>query len=69
MHPRLDLMRHLDGIYAESGECSTVANGEALLCIRKPAIAWTGNGAPLGDDFFQRHLHLGVYPYGALSHK
>ena len=62
MHPRLDLMRHIDGMYAEFGNYPTVANGEALLCLRKPALAWTRNDDPLGDDFFQRHLHLGLYP-------
>ena len=50
--------RHLCGIW----EPPDVANGEALLCIRKPALAWTTDTDPLSDEFFQRHLHLGVYP-------
>lgn len=62
MHPRLDLARHLDGIYAEFGAAPSVLNGISLLCLRKPAIAWTRNENQLSDDFFQRHLHLGVFP-------
>lgn len=61
-HPRIDLVRHLDGIYAEYGNHPTVANGTALLGLRKPVLAWTTNNDPLSDAFFHRHLHLGVYP-------
>ena len=69
---RLDLARHLDGIYHEFGHLGTNLNGTALLCVRKPAMAWT---PPLGsekelapdpDSYFQRHLHMGVYPTAPL---
>jgi hypothetical protein len=62
MDPRLDLARHLDGIYDESGNQPTVLNGTALLCLHKPLLAWTSNGDPLSDAFFQRHLYLGAFP-------
>jgi len=62
MHPRLDLARHLDGIYDEFGGTPCILNGESLLCVRKPAIAWTGDDNAMTDEFFQRHLYLGVFP-------
>ena len=62
---RLDLMKEVDGVYNEFGHLGPYLNGTAFLCVRKPALAWTPNGSVLGDDpdsYFQRHLHLGVYP-------
>lgn len=62
LDPRLDLTRHLDGVYHEFGYEPTVANGAALLCVNKPLLVWTRNGDILSDDFFQRYLYLGAFP-------
>jgi hypothetical protein len=62
MDPRLDLMRHLDGIYDEFGDHPEVLNGAAFLCLDKPLLAWTTDGDQLNDDYFQRHLYLGAFP-------
>ncbi len=66
---RLDLMQQVDGVYHEFGHEGPYLNGAAFLCVRKPAIAWTPNPGVLGDDpdaFFQRHLHMGVFPTAPL---
>jgi hypothetical protein len=62
---RIDANRFLDGLYAENGDSPNMLNLCALLCVRKPAIAWTRNINDLRPDpdaMFQRHLHLGVFP-------
>jgi hypothetical protein len=62
---RLDLMRHVDGIYDEFADRGPALNCAALLGVRKPVIAWTPSVKTLqldADACFQRHLHLGVYP-------
>jgi hypothetical protein len=59
------LNRHLDGIYTEHGNTPGALNGAALMGLRKPVLAWTYNetlNQPDPDSFFQRHLHLGVFP-------
>jgi hypothetical protein len=62
MDPRLDLARHLDGVYAEFGNQPTVINGLSFLCLDKPLLAWTRDEDVLSDAFFQRHLYLGAFP-------
>jgi hypothetical protein len=65
MTMRLELNRHLDGIYTEHGDNPGALNAAALMGMRKPVLAWTYNetlNQPDPDSFFQRHLHLGVYP-------
>jgi hypothetical protein len=65
MTMRIELNRHLDGIYSEHGNTPGTLNGVALMGIRKPVLAWTCNETldqPDPDSFFQRHLYLGVYP-------
>jgi hypothetical protein len=62
---RLDTVRFIDGFYDEYADDPGVLNLCALLAIRKPAIAWTRDLEQLRPDpdaFFQRHLHLGVFP-------
>ena len=66
---RLELLRHVDGIYHEFGHAPDDLNGAALACVRKPCIAWTPNENTLKPDpdaYFQRHLYLGVYPTAPL---
>jgi len=62
---RLDLLRHVDGIFDEFTYGGSPLNTTALLCVRKPALGWTANSNDLGSDpdkFFQKYLYLGVYP-------
>jgi hypothetical protein len=65
MPMRLELGRELDGIYTEFGQNGNALNASALLCTRKPVVAWTYNKTlqePDPDSFMQRHLYLGVFP-------
>ena len=63
---RLDLLRHVDGIFDEFTYAGAPLNTTALLCIRKPALGWTADEGPIKqegpDNFFQKYLYLGVYP-------
>jgi hypothetical protein len=62
---RLDLLREVDGIFDEFTYASGPLNLTALLALRKPALGWTAREDDLKPDpdaFFQRYLHLGVYP-------
>jgi hypothetical protein len=74
MAMRLDLMKGIDGFYSEHGESGSGLNSMTFISIRKPAITWTcmwwGTWeqapkfvlAPDADQFFQRHLLMGVFP-------
>jgi hypothetical protein len=62
---RLDLLRHVDGIYCEFGQNGQALNATGLLSVRRPAIGWTDEEKTVRADpdaFFQRHLYMGVYP-------
>jgi hypothetical protein len=61
---RLDLTRHVDGIYDEFGQMGHSMNLCALLALRKPIMSWTIMTPELEKDpdaYFQRHLHMGAY--------
>jgi len=62
---RIDCCSSLDGFYDEMGDYPSSLNLCSLMAVRKPAIAWTrdiNTLRPDPDAFFQRHLHLGVFP-------
>ena len=65
---RLDLMRDVDGFFGETWPTAhgyTCLNGTGLMALRKPGIVWTDNSSTLHPDpdaYFQRHLHMGVFP-------
>ncbi len=62
---RLDLMRHVDGIFDEYGYLPFNNNATALLGLRKSVIGWTPGEDYLKQDpdaFFQRQLYLGIFP-------
>ncbi|WP_146398984.1 hypothetical protein [Planctomycetes bacterium CA13] len=62
---RVEVAKYLDGVYDEFGHMGPRLNASALLCLRKPLLAWTPAASTLGSDpdgYFQRHLHLGAYP-------
>ena len=64
-YKRLDLLRHADGIFDEFTYAPAPLNLTALLTLRKPALGWTDQEDALKPDpdaFFQRYLHLGVFP-------
>jgi hypothetical protein len=67
--PRLEMLRQVDGIYAEWTWEGMDAywNYSALLGLRKPVMAWTPDDTfdkkkEKPDDYLQRCLYLGVYP-------
>jgi len=67
---RIDLLRHVDGIYCEFAHNGRALNSTGLLTVFKPAIGWTASINDLKPDpdaFFQRYLHLGVFPTVPLS--
>jgi hypothetical protein len=62
---RVDLLRDVDGIFDEFTYMPTSLNTTSLLGLRKAVLGWTSgeeNLRPDPDAYFQRHLHLGVYP-------
>jgi hypothetical protein len=67
---RLDLLRHVDGIFDEFTYAGSPLNTTALLTLFKPALGWTGAASDLQPDpdaFFQRYLYLGVFPMAPFS--
>jgi len=61
---RVDLLRHLDGVYDEFGQMGHSLNLCALLCVQKPLMEWTIDVEELRaepDAYFQRHLHMGAF--------
>jgi hypothetical protein len=66
---RLELLGQVDGIFCELRKTprgqGPAINGNALLGVRKPVLLWTFAEnwlKPDADEFFQRHMHLGVFP-------
>jgi hypothetical protein len=62
---RIDVLRYADGIFDEFTYAGAPLNLEAFLTVRKPALGWTAREKDLRPDpdaFFQKYLHLGVYP-------
>ena len=62
---RLELLRQVDGVYCEFCQTGPALNATGLLCLHRPALGWTSGEQdirPDSDAFFQRHLHMGVYP-------
>ena len=62
---RLDLMRHVDGMFDEYGYLPPNNNMTAFLGLHKPITAWTPSADYFRQDpdaFFQRYLYLGIFP-------
>ncbi len=67
---RIDLLRHVDGIYCEFADNGRALNATGLLTVHKPAIGWTVSVdtlKPDPDGFFQRYMYMGVFPTVPLS--
>ena len=66
---RIDALKHIDGIYCEFAYAGAPLNLTALLCVAKPALAWTSGPKdiqPNPDAFFQKNLYLGTFPTAPL---
>lgn len=62
---RIDLLNQTDGFYDEFTYAGSPLNLTAFMGIRKPTLGWTGDEKHLRPDpdiFFQKYLHLGVFP-------
>ena len=62
---RIDLLRQTDGFFDEFTYGGSPLNLTALMGVRRPVLGWTAEEKNLGPDpdaFFQRYLHLGVFP-------
>ena len=62
---RLDILRHVDGLFDESSDYGPSKNANALLGMFKPALGWVQEAAkfkPDPDTFMQRFLYLGIFP-------
>jgi hypothetical protein len=62
---RIDLLRQVDGFFDEFTYAGSPLNLTALMGVRRPVLGWTSeekNLRPDPDAFFQRYLHLGVFP-------
>jgi hypothetical protein len=74
MDRRLELMRHMDGVWDEHGYFPYNLNTSSFLALRKPLICWTSDEDPFGanaEEYFQRHLYMGAFlmvPYPENDH-
>lgn len=62
---RIDVLRQTDGFFDEFTYAGSPLNLTALMGIRRPVLGWTSEEKDLRPDpdaFFQRYLHLGVFP-------
>jgi len=62
---RIDLLRHIDGLFDEFTYAGASMNTCALLGVYKPVLGWVRqkeNFQPDPDLFFQKYLYLGIYP-------
>lgn len=62
---RIDLLQHVDGIFDEFTYAGAALNLTALLCTDRQAMGWLNSERQLmsePDAYFQRFLHLGVFP-------
>ena len=62
---RLELLRQVDGIYCEFAQTGRPSTAPRCWACSKPVLLWTPDESwlrPDPDAFFQRHLHLGVFP-------
>ena len=61
--PRIHLMRHADLFITEQTASEyALASLNAFLGLRKPGVMWTTSLTDKPDRFFQRLLHLGLFP-------
>ncbi|GAH82947.1 unnamed protein product, partial [marine sediment metagenome] len=62
---RIELLRHIDGLFDEFTYAGASMNTCALLGVYKPVLGWVRqkeNFQPDSDLFFQKYLYLGIYP-------
>ncbi len=64
LNRRIDLLKHIDGIYDEYGNYPYSINYSSYMGIKKPLVMWTTSTAdfkPDPDAYFQRHLYVGAF--------
>lgn len=59
---RLDMMRHVDGIFDEHGDIRANIALSGLLGLAMPVIIWNHGTLTHLDTFLQTHLHYGCQP-------
>ncbi len=62
---RIDVLGQTDGFFDEFTYAGSPLNLTALMGVRRPVLGWTSeekNLRPDPDAFFQRYLHMGVFP-------
>ena len=63
---RIDLLKHVDGIFDEFTNAESPLNTTAFLTLKRPFLGWTpsvGNVKADGaDNFFQKYLYMGAFP-------
>jgi hypothetical protein len=62
---RIDLLKEVDGFFDEFTYAGSPLNLTALMGVRRPVLGWTSEEKDLRPDpdaFFQRYLHMGVFP-------
>ncbi|MDR2761751.1 MAG: NPCBM/NEW2 domain-containing protein, partial [Planctomycetaceae bacterium] len=65
LNKRMDLLKHVDGIYDEHTYYGAAINMTAFNSICRPAVAWTLSDRDLQPDpdaYFQRYLYMGIFP-------
>ncbi len=62
---RIDLLKHVDGIFDEFTYAGAPLNTIALMCVNKPCMGWMSKDTQLlpdPDAVIQKYIYLGVYP-------
>lgn len=62
---RIDILKHVDGLFDEHGDYGPSKNLTALVGMFKPTIEWVQEASkfkPDPDTFMQRFLYLGMFP-------
>lgn len=56
---RIDMFRHVDGVFDEHGDNNDNMKVTALNTLAMPAVIWN-HGAGNGDKYLQQHLYFGL---------
>ena len=63
---RIDLLKHVDGIFDEFTNAESPLNLTAFLTLKMPFLGWTPSVGDIkvdgADNFFQKYLYMGAFP-------
>ena len=63
---RIDLLKHVDGIFDEFTNEESPLNLTAFLTLKMPFLGWTPSIEDVkldgADNFFQKYLYMGAFP-------